>query len=104
MPGWVRAGSCSDPWTRLLTHALLRGSRIFPGLELCDKPPDYTPLGFTDIWKGEYHGKPVCVKVVRGQDLTSLGKVEGVRRPYSIVVILSSVHSRHTVAWSNGAS
>jgi len=57
----------SDPWTRLLIHALLRGSQIFPGLELCDKPPDYAPRGFTDIWKGEYHGEPVCVKVVRVQ-------------------------------------
>jgi len=74
----MEAGVCSDPWTRLLIHALLRGSRIFPGLELSDKPPDYTPLGFTDIWKGEYHGKLVCVKVVRGQFLDGLKKVEEV--------------------------
>jgi len=62
-----------------LIHALLRGSRIFPGLELWDKPPDYTPLGFTDIWKGEYHGKLVCVKVVRGQLLKELKEVKRVQ-------------------------
>ena len=73
-------GNYSDPWTRLLAHALLRGSRIFPGLELCDKPPDYSPLGFTDIWKGEYHGKLVCIKVFRGQYLEDLREVERVRR------------------------
>jgi len=63
---------------RLLTHGLLRGSRIFYGLKLCDNPPDYMVDGFTDIWKGEYHGEPVCVKVVRGRRLTCLREVEGV--------------------------
>jgi len=65
-----------------LTHALLRGSRIFPGLELCDKPPEYTPDGLTDIWKGEYHGEPVCVKVVRGRFLSDLRETERVRRSF----------------------
>jgi len=74
------ASILSDPWTRLLTHALLRGSRVFPGLELCDKPPDYTYDGFTDIWKGEYDGEPVCVKVVRRRQLSGLRIVEGVWR------------------------
>jgi len=67
-----------DLETRLFTHALLRGSRIFPGLELYDHTPDYTPLGFTDIWKGEYHGDPVCVKVVRGKRLNCIREVERV--------------------------
>ena len=69
----------ADPWTRLLTHALLRESRIFPGLELCNEPLDYTLPGFTDIWKGEYHGEPVCVKAVRRRDPSYLGDVEQVR-------------------------
>ena len=87
----------SDLWIRLLTHALLRGSRIFPGLELCDKPPDYTPKRFTDIWKGEYHGEPVCIKVVKRQLLEDQRRVEGVRRLlYSIGGILSSLHTRYT--------
>ena len=63
-----------------MTHALLRGSRIFPDLELYDDPPDYTPRGFTDIWNGEYHGELVCVKAVRGHNLTRLREVGGVRR------------------------
>ena len=78
IPDWRQAGICSDPWTRLLTHALLRGSRIFPGLELRNWPPDYTLAGFTDIWKGEYSGELMCVKVVRGQELTGLREVKGV--------------------------
>ena len=82
-----------------MTHALLRGSRTFPGLELCDKPPDYTPYGFTDIWKGEYQGEPVCVKVARGQPLGDLMRVVLVRRLfYSIRGVLSLLDTRHTVA------
>jgi len=46
-----------------------------------DNPPDYTPYGFTDIWKGEYHGEPVCVKVARGRFLGELRKVEEVQNP-----------------------
>jgi len=78
IPGREDAGRCSDPWTRLLTHALLRESRVFPGLELCENPPDYSPWGFADIWKGQYHGEPVCIKVVRGQMLIGLRRAEGV--------------------------
>jgi len=59
-------------------HSLLRGSQIFPDLQLCDKPPKYTSRGYTDIWKGEYYGEPVCVKVVRGQELRCLREVERV--------------------------
>ena len=55
-----------------------------------DKPPDYTPCGFTDIWKGEYHGEPVCIKVARGRYLSELVKVKEVRRTiYSIGGVLS---------------
>ena len=90
-------GFNSDPGTRLLTHALLRGSQIFPGLELCDNPPDYTPLGFADIWKGEYRAKPVCIKVARYQRLDDLREVERVRRLfYSIGCVLNSLsYQRH---------
>ena len=69
----------SNPWIRLWAHALLRGPRIFLGLELCDDPPDYSHDGFTDIWKGEYHGGLVCIKVIRGRELTCLRGVERVR-------------------------
>ena len=63
-----------------------------------DEPPDYTPRGFTDIWKGEYHGEPVCVKVVRGSKLKELTEVVQVLRPfYSIRGVLSLLHTRHTV-------
>ena len=80
-----------------MTHALLRGPRIFPGLELCDKAPDYTPDGFTDIWKGEYHGESVCIKVVRGGYLPELRKVERVWRSFrSIGGVLSSFRTSCT--------
>jgi len=65
----------SNPYTRLLAHAFLRGSRVFPGLELYDTPPDYAHDGFTDIWKGTYHGEPVCVKVVRELKLATVREV-----------------------------
>jgi len=68
-----------------LTHALFRGSRIFPGLELCDNHPDYTFRGLTDTWRGEYHGEPVCVKVVRAQLLRDLRVVERVWRPFYLI-------------------
>jgi len=64
-----------------MAHALLRGSKIFPGLELYDKPPDYTRYGPTDIWKGEYRGEPVCVKVVRDRRTANIRDVQQVRRP-----------------------
>lgn len=69
----------SNPWTRLRAHALLRESLIFPGLELGDNYPGYTPYGFTDIWKGNYHGEPVCIQVIRGRELGGLREIEGVR-------------------------
>jgi len=97
MPGLFGVGVLSDPWTRLLIHAHLRVPQIFPGLALCDKAPEYTPDAFTDIWKGEYYGTPVCVKVVRGQRLPGLREVERVWRSFdSIGGVLSSFHTRCT--------
>jgi len=72
---------------------------------MADNPPDYTPYGFTDIWKGEYHGEPVCVKVARGHSLNELREVVKVLRfCYSIGGVLSSLRARHIVAWLKGAS
>lgn len=68
-----------DLWIRLYVHALLRGSRVFPGLELCSGSPGYEPLGFTDIWKGRYHGSEVCIKTIRTP--TNLEKIKRVRGP-----------------------
>jgi len=65
-------------WLRLYAHALLRESRIFPGLELCDEPPDCVHNGFADIWMGDYCGELVCVKVIRTQDRTPLREIEKV--------------------------
>jgi hypothetical protein len=65
---------------RPYTHALLRESRIFPDVELCDKSPDSTPYGFADICKGNYHEEPVYIKAMRTQDLTrqkEIGSVHG---------------------------
>jgi len=68
-----------DLWFRLYVHALLRESRIFPGIELCDKAPEYSPYGYTDLWKGDYHGKSVCVRAIRLQDPARLADVKTVR-------------------------
>jgi hypothetical protein len=65
-------------WLRLYTHALLLESRIFAGLELSDEALGYIPTGFTDIWKGNFKGKPVCVKAVRTQDTIRLREIENV--------------------------
>jgi hypothetical protein len=35
-------------------------------------------FGFTDIWKGNYHGEPVCIKTVRTRDTLLLREVEKV--------------------------
>ena len=45
-------------------------------MELCDESPDYTPFGFADIWKGNYHGEPVCIKAIWGRHLIRLEKVK----------------------------
>jgi len=69
-------------WSLLFTlyaHALLRGSHIFPDVELCDESPDYDPFGFTDIWKVNHHGDQVCIKVIRMGDTHRLGIIKRVR-------------------------
>jgi uncharacterized protein Usg len=76
----------SPPWLysswnlqfRLYTHALLLESQIFPNVELCDESPDFTPFGFTDIWKGIYHGELVCIKVIRAQHLACQERIKRV--------------------------
>ena len=77
----------SDLWLRLYAHALLCESRIFPNIELCDEPPDYVPEGFTDIWKGRYHGEPVCIKVVRTQNPIRLREIKRVRDSLILLVV-----------------
>lgn len=62
-------------------HTLLRESRIFPGVELCDESPDYTAAGFADIWKGRYYGEQVCVKAIRTQSPICLMEIEKVCGP-----------------------
>jgi hypothetical protein len=47
-------------------------------MELCDESPDYMPTGFTDVWKGNYHGEPVCIKAIRTLDLYHLKKTKRV--------------------------
>lgn len=65
-------------------HTLLRESRIFPSVELCDESPDYTAAGFADIWKGRYHGEQVCVKAIRTQYPICLMEIEKVRGSFTL--------------------
>ena len=80
-------------WFRLYAHALLCESRIFPDVELCDESPDYMATGFTDIWKGNYHGELVCIKAVRAQYQTDLKEVESVCNSS----LLSEVYSPRSI-------
>lgn len=77
-----------DLWLRLYAHALLRESKIFPNINLDDWPQDYKLLGLADIWRGDYRGEPVCVKVIRTQDRIPLTRIKAVGS--------SSVFQRHT--------
>ena len=45
-------------------------------MEVCDKPLGYVPFGFADIWKGKYHGEPVCIKAVRETKPVSLRAIK----------------------------
>ena len=65
-------------WFRLHTDTLLRKSQIFPDVKLRDKLPDYEPSGFGDIWKGTYHGRPVCVKAIRATKTIHSSEIERV--------------------------
>ena len=65
-------------WFRLYAHALLLESRVFPDIKLCVESLDYGSDGFADIWKGEYHGEPVCIKAIRTQVPVCLTEIERV--------------------------
>jgi len=67
------------PLFRLYAYALLRGSRIFPDVELCDESLDYDPFGFADIWKENYRGDQVCIKAIRMRDPRYLEETKRVR-------------------------
>jgi len=71
------------PLFRLYAQALLRGSRIFPDVELCDESTDYDPFGFADIWKENYHGDQVCIKAIRICDTSSSEMIKRVRGSFS---------------------
>jgi hypothetical protein len=88
-----RSHFLSGPRFRLYTHALLLESRIFPNVELCDESPDYTPYGFADIWKGSYHGEPVCIKAIRTLDAARLRGIRNVCGSF----ILSRARSVHPI-------
>ena len=70
-----------DIWSRLYVHALLRESRIFPGVELHDETLDYLRYGYADLWKGDYRGEPVCVRAIRLRDPARLTDIKTVRDP-----------------------
>ena len=74
-----------DPWFRLYTHTLLLESRIFPDVELCDESPDYVPVGLADIWKGNLHGNPVCIKAIRTSNLIRLEETKMVRDSFCFI-------------------
>ncbi|KAF9649128.1 kinase-like protein [Thelephora ganbajun] len=78
-------------WTRLHVHALLRGLHVFPDVESWNDSQDYEPLGFTDIWKGYYHGDLVCIKTIRTRSMAHLEKIKSVHDS-SISPELNSLH------------
>ena len=51
-------------------------------MKLSNESPSYMPTGFTDIWKGNYHGEPVCIKAIRTQDPIRLREIESVCCPF----------------------
>lgn len=65
-----------DLWVRVHAHALLRGLYIFPDVEICAEGPKYVPLGFMDVWRGNYRGNPVCIKAIRSRNTAHLGKIK----------------------------
>jgi hypothetical protein len=94
-----------DLWIRLYVHALLRGSYIFTDLQFPEPPaesPTFDPSGFIDVWRGKYHGNPVCIKFIRTRNKANLRKMKKVHgslfRPESnspsILPDLSSRRSR----------
>ena len=85
-----------DLWLRLYAHALLRESQIFPGIELCAESPGCSSGAFADIWKGDYRGEPVCVKVIRTRQWTLLKKIWVVCGSYFVNDVLNRLHIRYT--------
>ncbi|KAF9789587.1 hypothetical protein BJ322DRAFT_546243 [Thelephora terrestris] len=68
-----------DLWIRLFVHALLRGSYIFTDLQFPEPPaesPTFEPSGFIDVWRGKYHGNPVCIKFIRTRNKANLRKIK----------------------------
>ena len=60
-------------------HAALRGSYVFPTVELFDESPGYEPYGLVDVWKGKYHGDQVYIKAIRIRDTRFLDEIKRVR-------------------------
>jgi len=93
------------PLFRLYAHALLHGSHIFPGIELLNESPDYEPRGFMDVWRGNYHGRQVCVKSIRIRNTTHLKEIKKVRGSFfNQSYILSTLHTRSIAMKLKGAS
>ena len=42
------------------------------------KSPEFEPSGFVDVWRGSYHGNPVCIKAIRTRNESTLGKIKRV--------------------------
>ena len=68
-----------DLWVRVYVHALLRGLYVFPGVQLVMESPAFEALGFVDVWRGNYHGNPVCIKSIRTRDPSNLKKIKKVQ-------------------------
>lgn len=65
-----------DLWTRLYVYALLRGLYVFPDVEVSAESPEYESFGFVDVWKGNSHGNPVCIKAIRTRNSANLQKIK----------------------------
>ena len=79
-----------DLWIRLYVHALLRGFHVFHDIELRIESPQFEPFGFVDVWRGNYHGKPVCIKAIRTRNSSNLKKIKEVRRSLILPRLLNS--------------
>jgi len=79
-----------DLWLRLYAHALLRESLIFPGVGLSDKYPEYSRSGFADIWKGDYRGQTVCIKVIRSRARIPLVNIQKVCDSFNLSTTCSA--------------
>ena len=52
---------------------------MFPNVELSDESPAYALYALVDVWKGNRHGEPVCIKAIRIQDTIRLKELKRVR-------------------------